>query len=504
MNASIVPELSPLYTTAVAGVSCYILYMTWEAKEKCAVGGVMLSEQEADSASALLYETMFALQHRGDEASGMASKDPGKPLQSHRELGMVKDVYDGSSIARLTGQMAIGHNRYTTSGCNTEHPQPVVDESLGLALAHNGNIPDTSQLDGYLEQNNLLYGHRNDSEKIAISIAQQMRLGRDLPSAIEDVYPLATGAFSCVGIHDNVLFAFRDPYGIRPLALGYRDGHWVVSSETCGLDILNAKYEREVRPGELVVISEDGKLEANQIAEGTNKLDMFEFVYFARHDSKLYGKSVNQVRRRFGEELAVMHGSLIDDAENVVVVPVPDTSIPEAEGYAQSLGLTHTQAIIKNRYIGRTFMQPSDQARKTQLRRKHNIISEAVRGKDVILIDDSIVRLNTLPNLVSRMQTIGAKTVSVLIGSPPVRFPDYYGIDTPDQSELAAANITVEQMKSKIGCKFLGFLSVERMVKATGIPSDMFNLSCFTGEYPIDIGHNKKRIRTPVSMEYAK
>jgi amidophosphoribosyltransferase len=318
------------------------------------------------------------------------------------------------------------------------------------------------------------------------------------------------GAFSCVGMYDNTLFAFRDPFGIRPLALGYFHDSWAISSETCGLDIINAKYDREVKPGEMVIIDEHGKLESKQLAEGMDKLDIFEFVYFARHDSKLYGTTVNEVRRRFGRELALQHGALHDNGENVVVVPVPDTSIPEAEGYAESLGLTNKQAIIKNRFIGRTFMQPTDEARKKQLRRKHNIISDPVRGKDVVLIDDSIVRLNTIPNLVQRMKSIGAKTVSVLIGSPPVRFPDYYGIDTPNQSELAAANMTIEEMRKSMGqdrygednCKYLGFLSLERMIKATGMPADMFNLSCFTGEYPIDIGRRKQEIKPPVSMEY--
>jgi amidophosphoribosyltransferase len=485
--------------------------MAGEAREKCAVGGVRLGPGEPDQASALLYETLFALQHRGDEASGIASKDINEPLNVHRENGMVKDVYTAESMAQLAGSMAVGHNRYSTNGRCASHPQPVTDEGLGLALGHNGNIPDTAKLDEFLGGHNLLYGHRNDSEKIVMSIAQHMRTGKDLADAIAETYPLMNGAFSCVGIHDNVMVAFRDPHGIRPLALGHfgEDGkNRVVSSETCGLDILNAKYDREVRPGELVIISDDGKVESRQIAEGTDKLDMFEFVYFARHDSKLYGKTVNEVRRRFGEELAVMHGALHDNGDNVVVVPVPDTSIPEAEGYAKALGLQHTQAIIKNRYIGRTFMQPSDTARKTQLRRKHNIIADAIKGKDVVLIDDSIVRLNTIPNLVNRAISIGAKSVSVLIGSPPVRFPDYYGIDTPDQQELAAANMSTAEMKNAISAdpkfKYLGFLSLDRMVRATDMPEDMFNLSCFTGEYPIDIGRNKRKIQAPVSMEYAE
>lgn len=484
--------------------------MAGEAREKCAVGGIVLAENQPDNASALLYETMFALQHRGDEASGMVSRDPGEPLEMHHGPGLVKDVYDESVIERLSGRIAVGHNRYSTSGSKPSeeprHPQPVIDEGLGLAIGHNGNFPDTSAMDKFLNKHNVLYSHRNDSEKAALTIAQFMHAGKDLPDAIEEAYPMLNGAFSCVGTHDNMLVAFRDPHGIRPLALGHRGKNRFVSSETCGLDILNAHYDRDVRPGELVIIGDDGSMESRQLAEGKDNLDIFEFVYFARHDSELYGNTVNSVRYRIGEELASEHGPIHENTENTVVVPVPDTSVPEAEGYADALGLQKSSAIIKNRYIARTFMQPSDESRQMQLRRKHNIISDPVKGKDVILIDDSIVRLNTMPNLVDRLKNqIGAKSVSVLIGSPPVRFPDYYGIDTPDQENLAAANMTPEEMRKALpGCSYLGFLSLDRLVRATGMPPDKFNMSCFTGEYPIDIGYNKKKIKTPVSMEYVE
>jgi amidophosphoribosyltransferase len=247
-------------------------------------------------------------------------------------------------------------------------------------------------------------------------------------------------------------------------------------------------------------------LESQQITKGEKKLDMFEFVYFARHDSYLYNQRVNEVRRRFGEQLAEEHRPYQDDPSKVVVVPVPDTSIPVAEGYAKALGLEHTQALIKNRFIGRTFMQPTQADRSRHLRRKHNIIDEAVAGNDVIYIDDSIVRLNTLPRLVSLAYAAGAHSVSVLVGSPPVRFPDFYGIDTPHQSELAAANLTIEEMREQMGddkkCHYLGFLSLNGMVAATRLPAGMFNLSCFTGEYPIDIGERRAEIHEPVSWEY--
>lgn len=280
------------------------------------------------------------------------------------------------------------------------------------------------------------------------------------------------------------------------------EGGTVFSSETCGLDIIGADYEREVQPGELVIASSDG-IETYQLAEGTNKLDMFEMVYFARHDSQLYGQSVNEVRRAFGRQLAREHGPLRDNTDNTVVVPVPDTSIPAAEGYGAELGLPVEQLIIKNRYIGRAFMSVEDGERQDHPRLKHNLVRSAIKGKDLVVIDDSIVRLNTIPVITQLAKAAGARSVSVLISSPPIRFPDFYGIDTPSQDELAAANLTVEEIKNEIECDYLGFLSLRGMVEATGVPDDNFNLSCFTGEYPINIGRRKREIVEPVSMQYA-
>lgn len=474
--------------------------MAGEAKEKCAVAGVVTTDSEV-LASGQVYEELFAMQHRGPEASGIASRLTDGSLESHKAPGMVQDVYDEESILRLSGSMAIGHNRYSTFGSKFKHLQPIEDSAIGFAFAHNGNLPVTRHLETHLGKHNIDPKHLNDSEMMGAAIAQYIRNGHDLPDAVELAYPLFKGAFSCVAMHDGVLVAFRDSKGIRPLALGTFENGYAVASETCGLDIIDATYDREVEPGEMIIVTEDG-VESRQVADGESRLDMFEFVYFARHDSRLYGQSVDQVRRRFGEQLAEQHPPHTDNWKNIVVVPVPDTSIPAAEKYAQKLGLPHESGIIKNRYIGRTFMQPTPERRTHQLRRKHNIIPEVMRDRDVILIDDSIVRLNTLPRLVKLAYMSGARSVSALIASPPVRFPDHYGIDTPSQSELAAANMTTEEMKEKIGCEYLGFLSLSRMVDATSLPADSFNLSCFTGEYPIGIGHHKSDINIPVSMEF--
>lgn len=473
--------------------------MAGEAREKCAVGAVILGEDN-NSASALLYESLFAMQHRGPEATGMVSLTPNGALIEHRGLGMVRDVYNQEAITRLYGSIACGHDRYSTNGSKTGHPQPVIDKEVGFAFSLNGNIPITKFLENTLSRRNIRTSDMNDAQMSGMEIAQNIRSGLDLPDSVELTYPKLKGAFSCVTMHDNKLVAFRDSNGIRPLAIGKLDDGYAISSETCGLDIIDATYEREVLPGEMVIISRDG-IESHQLAEPDPKLDMFEFVYFARHDSELYGKRVNEVRKQFGIELAEQHPPITDDIDNILVVPVPDTSTPAAEGYADALGLRHGQAIIKNRYIGRTFLQPNHGSRTDSLRRKHNFIPEAISGRDIIMIDDSIVRLNTIPRLVQQAYDCNAKSVTVLIASSPVRFPDYYGIDTPDQSELAAANMTIEEMRQQVECKYLGFLSLDRMVRATGFSSDKFNLSCFTGEYPIDIGENSKNIFKPKSME---
>lgn len=476
--------------------------MAGEAKEKCAVAAIVSNNSEIQ-ASTLGHEVLFALQHRGTEASGMVSMTEGHQMHTHRENGMVPDVYNARAIAKLAGTAIIGHNRYSTNGSKHDHPQPFVDPAIGFAFAHNGNLPITDRLEDHLQADSIKTSQVNDSEMMGLAIAQNIRSGDDLPDAIRRAYPLFRGAFSCVSMHDGVVVAFRDRMGIRPLALGSFDGGYVVSSETCGLDIIDAKYEREVLPGEMTIITPGG-IESEQITEGEAKLDMFEFVYFARHDSLLYGQRVNEVRRKFGEQLAAQHPPITDNLDNIVVLPVPDTSVPAAEGYAETLGLTQRAGIIKNRYIGRTFMQPTPHMRDTQLKRKHNIIPEVVTGKDVVIIDDSIVRLNTMPRLVRQAYLLGAKSVAVLIASPPVRFPDYYGIDTPKQSELAAANLRVKEIGQHIGCDYLGYLSMANMLLATGLTANDFNLSCFTGDYPIGIGRRKLEISAPISMEYAE
>lgn len=339
-------------------------------KEKCAVAGV--SSHDKGQTAPKMYDMLFALQHRGVEATGIASSD-GVETHHHVQPGMVRDVYSESSIRSLIGNIAIGHNRYTTNGSEAKHAQPFVDDYIGFSFAHNGNLPDTSKLEHFLLNRNFRTTQMNDSQMMAAALSHFLRSGNDLPASIERAYPLFEGSFSCVAMHDGVLAAFRDECGIRPLAIGKTNRDDIVASETCAFDIIGAEYSREVEPGEMVLFDRYN-LNSRQIGENNPKLDMFELVYFARHDSYLYGQSVNEVRRRFGEQLAQEHPPTSDNINDTLVVSVPDTSLPAAEGYADTLGLKHRQAIIKNRFIGRSFMQPSDEERQSLLRRKHNII----------------------------------------------------------------------------------------------------------------------------------
>lgn len=468
-------------------------------REKCAVVGVSSTEGGSDAAH-LSYQALFALQHRGVEASGIAVSDSEFNSKSVRKPGMVRDVFTSHDIAELQGEVAVGHNRYSTSGSKHDHMQPTTNKSLGYALAHNGNLPITEDAEKYLNNRHYVTRRLNDSEIFAHTVGTITQETGDPVEAIKRASDMVSGAYSCTVQYGNTLIAFRDSYGIRPLELGKLPNAIMAASETCALDTVGASHIRSVNPGELVVVQNGKIISSEQYKEATPKLDIFELVYFARHDSYLYNERVYEVRRRFGEELAAMHPPAHDS--NVVVVPVPDTSLPVANGYATALGLPREDAIVKNRYVGRTFMQPNQASRKESLQLKHTIISERIENKHVYMIDDSIVRGNTLPRLVKAMRELGALSVNVLISSPPIRFPDYYGVDTPDQENLIAANLTPEQIRQEITADYLGFLSVSAMVRATHHEAHEFNLASFTGEYPIDIGKNASSIKPPVDTSY--
>lgn len=467
--------------------------------EKCAVVGVSTTARGGDAAR-IAYQSLFALQHRGVEGSGIVTTN-GRVLREKRAPGMVRDIYSETDITNLKGSIAIGHNRYSTRGDRYSHLQPVISEAIGAAFAHNGTIPDTDALKKYLSKRRYLTEQYNDSELFGQALFSKLHGGRDFTEAVGEVSQLAIGAYACVATHGGTLAGFRDPHGIRPLELGQFDGGLMLASETCAFDTVGAEHVRPIKPGELVLIK-DGQLRSTRFGEADPKLDAFELVYFARHDSVMSGQRINEVRRRFGEELAVLHPPWQGSKDSIVVTPVPDTSLPAAEAYAEALGLRHETAIIKNRYIGRTFMQPTQALRQNDLMLKHTILSERVADRDVYMIDDSIVRGNTLPRLVKLARRLGARSVSVLIASPPIRYPDFYGVDTPKQSDLLAARLTVEEMRQHIDADYLGFLSVSALVRAIRIPRDELNLAAFTGEYPVSIGKQSQNVGQPVSLEY--
>lgn len=469
-------------------------------REKCAVVGVS-TRKSGNDASQIAYQALFALQHRGVEGSGIVSTD-GRELRVHRKPGMVRDVFEEADLEALHGSIAVGHNRYSTSGNRHAHLQPVVSMSIGFAMAHNGNFPDTDMLEEYLRKRRYITEQYNDSELFGRALASKLHSGRNFEAALREVSDISPGAYACTAAYDGVLYGFRDPHGIRPLEIGKFDGGYMLASETCALDTVGAKHVRSVQPGELVAIR-NGKLESSvQFAPSSEHFDAFELVYFARLDSVMHGKRVESVRRDFGKELAQLHAPEWLNAETTVVSAVPDTSVPAAEAYAEALGLSYKSAIVKNRYIGRTFMQPTQASRKNSLRLKHTIVPELVKGKHFVIIDDSIVRGNTLPRLVELARSVGAKTVSVLIASPPIRFPDFYGVDTPEQAALMAAQMTVEEMRQRVDADYLGFLPVSALIRATGLPRNCLNLAAFTGEYPVSIGKQAHTIVEPVSKEY--
>lgn len=450
-----------------------------QLNEKCAVFGVFGAGPEA---ARLTFYGLWALQHRGQESSGIVSSDR-KRLFRHTAHGLVANVYHEEDLEQLPGEIAIGHNRYSTSGgAEGRYNQPFLDHDNQIAFAHNGNLPVCDKLEDFLKERKIPARQLNDSGMMLAAISWYVQEGMTLPQAIKKAYPLFRGAFSAVAMDPTRLVAFRDECGIRPLSIGKLGDGYVVASETCAFDTIGATFLRDVKPGEMVVIDSRG-LTSHQVVKPRPKMDIFEMVYFARPDSQLLGKRVNEIRKNFGRELA-MEVSI--DAD--VVVPVPDSSIPMALGFAEQSGIPFEMGLIKNRYIHRTFIRPTAELRVRDLKMKLNPVIETLKGKRVVLIDDSIVRGTTMRQVVEMMYTAGAKELHLLISSPPVRYPDFYGINTPNQEDLLAARMSIEEMRAHLGPDSLHFLSYDGMIKATGLPASAFSTSCFDGKYPISIG----------------
>lgn len=456
--------------------------------EKCAVIGIFGEGMEA---ARLVHTCLWSLQHRGQESSGIASSE-GTAIRIYKGTGLVAHVYDEEHLQLLSGHIAIGHNRYSTSGASTfTHTQPIMDEERLFTLAHNGNLPDTSILESFLSKHRVDTKPYNDSELMYQAIKYYMQNGLTLEHATRKAFPLFTGAFSIVIMSKDTMIALRDAKGIRPLSLGKVNGGFVVASETCALDTISATFIRDVEPGEMLVINKKG-LKSSKLAKGEQKLDIFEFVYFARPDSILLGKRVNEVRRSLGIHLA---RECHIDAD--VVIPIPDSAIPAALGYSQESNIPFDMGLIKNRYIHRTFIQPAQKLREKDLTVKLNPIPEVINGKEIIIIDDSIVRGTTSKKIVELLRKAGAKKVHMLISSPPVMYPDFYGIDTPMQGDLISSRMSEKEIEEFIGADSLYFLSYEGLIKSTGLPENVFCTSCFTGVYPTDIGKRMKEVKYP-------
>ncbi|MDP4038848.1 MAG: amidophosphoribosyltransferase [bacterium] len=458
---------------------------TDKLKEKCGVFGVYGKDLDV---SRLTYFGLWALQHRGQESSGIVTANSNK-FFSHTKPGLVAQVFDDGILDYLKGHIAIGHNRYSTSGGSHDaHSQPVIYDDDSVSLAHNGNLPSTRQIEDFLISKDRYLEDRNDSEMMADAIRYYLDEGNSLKEAISASYDFFTGAFSTLVITKNQLAAFRDKYGIRPLAIGKLNGGYVFSSETCAIDTVGAKYLRDVRPGELVIAGENG-LKSYQLAKPNPKLEIFEFIYFSRPDSVLLGQKVNEVRRRLGMNLAKESPVNAD-----VVIPIPDSAIPAALGYSSQSKIPFDHGLIKNRYIHRTFIQPVQKLRERDVQMKLNPLKEVLNGKDVIVIDDSIVRGTTMKKIVQMLRQSGVKKVHIRVSSPPIKYPDFYGIDTPNQKKLIAASLNVDQIKNEIGADSLNFLSYPGMIDAIGIDEDKLCTACFSGDYPIDLLERSKEV----------
>lgn len=457
-------------------------------KEKCGIFGVWGKGFEA---ARLVHPGLWALQHRGQESSGIASSD-GKKIYLHKGMGLVAHVFAEEDLKKLKGYLAIGHNRYSTFGDSISlHAQPVLEkikENKFIALAHNGNLPSTKKLEQFLQERKISTQGLNDSEMITKAIAFYMKQEMSLEEAIKIAYPLFTGVFCLLVMDEKKIIALRDSFGLRPLSLGELNRGFIIASETCALDIVGAKFLREVKPGEMVVISDQG-LKSIQIEKGGQNLDVFEFIYFARPDSYLMGKSVDAVRQNLGAQLAKEFKIKAD-----VVIPVPDSAIPAAIGYSKQSGIPFEMGLIKNRYIHRTFIMPEEHTRNQGVRLKLNPMPHILAGKRVVIIDDSIVRGTTSKQIIEMIKDTGAKEIHLLISSPPYKFPDFYGINTPTQKELIAAVKNIKQIEKELGVNSLHYLSYQGLIKAIGLPEDLLCTSCFTGNYPVDIGERKKEI----------
>ena len=432
--------------------------------------------------SRLAYFALYALQHRGQESAGIAAADVGGHIMTLRELGLVNQVFDEQKLRALGGEIAVGHVRYSTTGSNGwDNAQPIHrSDRRELALGHNGNLINAVELHAELREQGLSFRSTSDSEIIAALLASHE--AERIEDAVADVVPRLQGAFSTVLMTKDTLVAFRDPAGLRPLVLGKVGERYCVASESCALDIIGAKLVRDVRPGEMVWVNSEG-LHYRQVVSGAREaFCVFEYIYFSRPDSRMNGDVLQAMRGRMGEILA--RESPVPDAE--LVIPVPDSGAPAARGFARASGLPQDDGLIKNRYVGRTFIEPGQELRKHGLRLKFNPLPEIVGGKSIVVVDDSIVRGNTTRHLVQMLREAGAREVHLRISAPPIKHPCHYGVDMSTREEMIAHGRSVEEVAAELHCDSLAYLSLEGVYEAVRGTPDRHCDACFTGSYPLE------------------
>ncbi|CAM3923527.1 amidophosphoribosyltransferase [Nocardiopsis gilva] len=450
-------------------------------QDACGVFGVWAPGEEV---SKLTYFGLYALQHRGQESAGIALSD-GERILVYKDMGLVSQVFNEATLDSLRGDLAIGHCRYSTTGSPVwENAQPTFYTARdgGLALAHNGNLINTPELAAMLPSDRL--GATTDTEVLTNLLAES---GRTIEEAALDLLPQVKGAFSLVFMDETTLYAARDPQGIRPFVLGRLEGGgWAVASETAALDIVGATVVREIEPGEMITADERG-IRSIRFAAAAPKGCLFEYVYLARPDTTIAGRNVNSTRVEVGRRLAKEHPA---DAD--LVIPVPESGTPAAVGYAEGSGIPFAQGLVKNSYVGRTFIQPSQTLRELGIRLKLNPLREVIEGKRLVVVDDSIVRGNTQRALVRMLREAGAAEVHVRISSPPVLWPCYYGVDFATKAELIAGNLSNEEIRESINADSLAYIALDELIAATHVPKNRLCRACFDGVYPIEVDEDSR------------
>ncbi len=457
----------------------------FEAKEKCGVFGIYNHSE----ASKLTYLGLYALQHRGQESAGIVSFD-GNYLRLEKGMGLVADIFGEERLHALPGHAAIGHVRYSTAGDSLlKNAQPfVVDYARGsLAIAHNGNLVNAQVLREKLEDEGSIFQSTMDTEIVTHLIARSKQVAFE--DALVDALTDVRGAYSLLLLTPKKMVGVRDPFGFRPLVLGQLDGAYILASESCALDLIEAEYIRDVEPGEVVVIDESGLRSYKPFAVQQEAFCVFEYIYFARPDSNFKGENVAAVRHRLGRQLA--RETAIAGAD--IVIPVPDSGVYAAMGYAAESGVPFEKGLVRNHYVGRTFIEPRQSIRHFGVKIKLNPVKGLLRGKKVVVVDDSIVRGTTSRKIIKMIRQAGAKEVHMRISAPPSKFPCFYGIDTPTRKELIAATHSIEEISRYLTTDSLGYLSIEGLIKAVGVGQNNLCKACFAGDYPIKFPWKKKR-----------